>query len=493
MKRYKPWSPTQTHLLPPSPEEWLPDDHLVYFLLDVMPALDFGAIEAKYQAKDPRGTQPYDPQMMAALLLYGYCIGVFSSRKLEKATYEDIGFRVLTAGQHPDHTRISEYRRQHLAELTALFVQVLQLCRQAGLVALGHVALDGTKVQANASKHKAMSYERMVAMEKRLEEEIRELLSRAEATDAAEDERYGADLRGDELPEELRRRETRLARIQEARAELEREAAQARAEHLRALAEQNQERAVDEELPAKQRKAAATRAAKQEKQADDLDDDDPPSFTTDEGLPKHRPKSQTDGTPDPKAQRNFTDPDSRLMESHGNFLQAYNCQVAVDDGHQIIVAHAVTNQCPDNGNLAPMLELIAANCDGEVPRSLTADGGYWAEGVAAEAAERGCEAYIASERRKAYELDPTIATGAPPPDATELEAMRHKLRTEEGRAIYARRKAVVEPVHGQQKEIRGFRRFSLRGLLNAAGEFALVCIGHNLLKLYRATWLSVPA
>lgn len=496
MKRYRDWNPAQAYLLPPSPQDWLAEDHLVYFLLDVLDGLDLSAIENVLQAKDHRGTRPHPPQMMVGLLLYGYCVGIFSSRKLEKATYEDVAFRVLCAGNHPDHTRISEFRRIHLDALTGLFSQVLLLCSKAGLVKLGHVALDGTKIQANASKHKAMSYKRMLAMEERLKAEIAELLTRAETTDAAEDERFGEGIRGDELPQELRRREDRLARLEEARAALEREARQARAAHLRELAATNRERA--QKAPdTKQGKAAATRAARQEAEAselsDDDDDEDPPSFTTTENLPTHRTRTETDGTPKPEAQRNFTDPDSRLMESGGAFLQAYNCQVAADAASQVIVAQAVTNQPPDNGNLVPMLDLVIAGC-GRAPARLSADSGYWAACVAPAAAQRGTDIYIATEPRRAYQLDDTITSGPPPPDVSEVEAMRHKLRTREGREVYAMRKAIVEPVHGQQKEVRGFRRFSLRGLEKAAGEFALLCTGHNLLKLYRATTReSVPA
>jgi len=325
-------------------------------------------------------------------------------------------------------------------------------------------------------------------MEERLKTEIAELLTRAEATDADEDDRYGEGVRGDELPQELRRREDRLARLEEARAELEREARQARAAHLRELAATNRERA-ENEPDTKQGKAAATRAARQAAEASELsddDDDDPPSFTTPEDLPTHRTRTETDGTPKPEAQRNFTDPDSRLMESGGAFLQAYNCQVAADAASQVIVAQAVTNQPPDNGNLLPMLDLVIAGC-GAAPAKLSADSGYWAAGVASAAAQRGTDIYVATERRRAYQLDETITSGPPPPDVSEVEAMRHKLRTAEGREVYAMRKAIVEPVHGQQKETRGFRRFSLRGFQKAAGEFALLCTGHNLLKLYRAT------
>ena len=223
-KQYKNWNPDQPFLLPPSLQEWLPEDHPVYMMLDILEELDVSAIEEKYRQKDSRGTRPYVPKMMVGLLLYGYSVGIRSSRKLEKATYEDIPFRVLAAGNHPDHSRISEFRRKHLEELEDLFLQVFQICQRMGLVELGNVALDGTKVQASASKHKATSYERMLEEEERLKEEIQEMLEEAEATDREEDERFGRENRGDELPEELKRRKDRLATIQEAKANLEKEA-----------------------------------------------------------------------------------------------------------------------------------------------------------------------------------------------------------------------------------------------------------------------------
>lgn len=488
-KQYKPWSPSQAYLLPPSPTQWLPEDHLVYFILDVVEELDLSAIECVIQAKDPRGTRPYSPHMMVALLLYGYCVGVFSSRKLEKATYEDVAFRVLCAGNHPDHTRISEFRRIHLNTIAGLFLQVLKLCQHAGLVKLGHVALDGTKIQASASKHKAMSYERMKKNEERLHKEIDALLERAEATDSQEDERYGRGVRGDELPEELKRRQDRLATIKKAKAELEREARYARAAELEQMAEVNRDKAHDPERSDRQRKSDATRAANQKRKAAQMvsdDDEEPPPSQTSRGLPTHRPNTTKEGKPHKKAQRNFTDPDSRIMKGgQGAFLQGYNCQAAVDEDHQIIVAADVSNQSPDNANLLPMLEQTICNC-GQAPQKMSADSGYWSPEVPAEAAELGTQTYIATETRKEHKRAQTVPEGEAPPEASSREAMRHKLRTEEGRQVYARRKAIVEPVHGQQKEARGFRRFLLRGLDKVQGEFDLVCTAHNLLKLFRA-------
>lgn len=488
MKKYKEWNPKQSFLLPPSPIDWLPDGHLAYFMLDILDEIDIHEIEANYQCKDVRGVKPYPPMMMVGLLLYGYCVGVFSSRKLEKATYEDVGFRVLAGGHHPDHTRISEFRRIHLEILRGLFLQVLMLCREAGLVKLGHVALDGTKIQANASKHKAMSYERMQKAEKRLEEEINALLKKAEETDALEDARFGKQMRGDEVPEELRRRETRLKRIQEAKAALEQEALEARTRQLQKQAERARQRSETHEDET-ERKRAATMERKKESEASELvgSDGQLPPLVTPEGLPKHEPKATTEAKPDKKAQRNFTDADSRIMTSGGNIIQGYNCQAAVDEEHQVIVAIGMTNQCPDNGNLLPMLEQIQVNC-GQAPDVMTADAGYWAPGVVTAAAACGTEPYVATERRKHWGADDTVTKGPPLDDVDELNQMRHKVRTKKGRALYARRKVIVEPVFGQIKEVRGFTRFLLRGLDKAAHEWSLVTTGHNLLKLYRARY-----
>jgi transposase len=487
-KQYKSWTPEQPFLLPPSPLEWLPEGHLAHFILDVVGELDLSSVEGAVQSKDPRGTRPYSPMMMTALLLYGYCVGVLSSRKLERATYEDVAFRVLCGGNHPDHSRIAKFRRVHLQALRGLFLQVLKRCQLAGMVKLGHVAIDGTKLQANASKHKAMSYARMVQMELRLQEEIDALLARAEETDASEDARYGCGAREDDLPAELRRRETRLARIREAKARLEAETVAARARKLRTQAHRATKKARDETVEASERKRAGIRAQNQATQARELapdrDDDDIDPPTTPEGLPTHEPKATTEGTPDAKAQINFTDPDSRILESQGGFVQGDNCQAAVDDAHQVIVAEALTHPSPDNGNLIPMLEQVRNNC-GDAPTAVTGDAGYWNAKVQAAAVRIGTEAYVATERRRHGDADDVVTQGQAAPDAAPRERMRHKLTTEYGRSIYARRKSTVEPVFGQTKETRGFRRFHLRGLAGAAGEWSLLCCGHNLLKLFR--------
>jgi transposase len=488
-KTYRPWNPEQSFLLPPSPAEWLPEGHLAYFILDVVRELDLSAIEAPIQEKDPRGERPYDPAMMLALLLYGYCVGVFSSRRIERATYEDVAFRVVAGGQHPHFTRINAFRRTHLTALEGLFRQVLLLCRRAGLVKLGHVALDGTKVQANASKHKAMSYERMQEAERRLEAEVADLMARAEQADAEEDKRFGEGQRDEDLPAELRRRQERLDRIRKAKTELEAEAREVRAARHRELATGCDERATSSETE-RQRRLNATLAEQHRQKAGELseqDDDDEPPFTTADGLPKHQPRTTTSGKPHPKAQRNFTDPDSRIMERGGEFLQGYNCQAVVDGDHQIVVAEAVTNQPPDAENLEPMLRLCVENC-GEAPQQLSADSGFWNATVIDVCTPYGTDPYVAIERQKHGEHTPEPPS-TPPTDEDEVDArekMRRKLRTPEGRAVYARRKAIVEPVFGQIKEARGFRRFLLRGLAAVQAEWSLLCTTHNLLKLFGA-------
>ena len=445
-KPYRPYSPKQAFLLPPSPTEWLPDDHLAHFVMDVVGQLDLAPIHRRCQSSDPRGTQPYHPLMMTSLLVYGYCVGVVSSRKIEKSTHESVAFRVIAGGEHPDHTRISEFRRVHLDDLAGLFFQVLALAKKARMVKLGNVALDGTKMKANASKHKAMSYDRMEKDAARLRQKVRELLAAAEAADAREDAEYGKGRSGDEVPEELRRAETRLARIKQLKAELEAEARQ-----------------QDEE------------AAKH--------DDDLPPPPTETPLPSHKITRTKDGGIDPKAQRNFTDPESRIMKSSEGYVQAYNCQAVVDEEHQIIVAQAVTNQAPDVEHLVPMLAQTVANC-GAKPDNFLGDAGYFSEANVCEVQKYRVEPFIPPRRQKHSE-EPKPALGRPPDNLGIKERMVRKLATKAGRGIYALRKKIVEPVFGQIKEARGLRRFLLRGLRKARGEWALIALTHNLLKIYR--------
>ena len=444
-KTYRRWEPRQSLLFPPSPMDWVPEGHLARFILDVVEQLELTEIFDYYE-REQRGYPPHHPPMMVALLLYAYCAGVPSSRKIEKRCYEDVAFRLLTGNTQPDHTCISEFRRIHLPSLAALFVQVLKLCEKAGLVKLGHVALDGTKIKANASKHKAMSYEHMKKKDDELKAKVAELLRQAEEVDAEEDARYGKNRRGDELPTELQRAESRRARIRELKAELEEEA-----------------------------KAQREAAAK-----DDSDDDPPPGPTP---LPSHQIPTKADGAPTDKAQRNFTDADSRIMKTGDGFIQGYNAQAAVDEANQIIVGQALTNQPPDAEHLLPMLEEVVANC-GRAPDEASADAGYFSEANVLGAIERGVDPHIATGRRKHGEPAPTVR-GRPPKDMTFKELMARKLATARGAKTYSRRKVIVEPVFGQIKN-RGFRQFLLRGLAKVRGEWSLITLTHNLLKLHLA-------
>jgi transposase len=464
--------------------EWLPDGHLAYFLLEVVAELDLGPIEATIHAKDPRGERPYSPRMMTSLLLYAYCTGTFSSRKIERATYEDVAFRVIAAGAHPHWTTINTFRLEHRMALSGLFLQVLRLCKRSGLKTVGHVALDGTKVPANASKHKAMSYGRMKEEEQRLGKEIETLMRRAEDVDAREDKELGADKRGDELPTELQRRETRLQRIREAKAELEKEAAESRAADLRDNAAALREKLDDRTASARDKAAAATLAAKSEQRAqqlaprnDDDDDDDGAGATE---LREHRVPTTPEGAPKDKAQRNFTDPESRIMIRNGVFLQAFNAQAAASTD-QIIVAHGVTNDPTDAQHLQPVIERIAENC-GEPPAILSADTGYMSEANIAYCAKRGIDAYIATRKSDAVRLFASVPST---PTLIAQWSMHDKVSSPRGKKIYALRKILIEPVFGQIKAAMGFKRFSLRGMAKVAAEWGIVCTCHNLLKLFR--------
>ena len=455
----------QSLLFPPSLHDWLPDNHLARFLADVVNALDLDAIYLSYNEKDGRGMSAYAPAMMVRVLLYGYATGIYSSRKIQAKSYDDVAFRFLSADEHPDHSTLAEFRKRHLHALAGLFTQALQLCAKAGLVKLGHVAIDGTKIKANASKHKAMSYGRMSETELRLKQEVEALLKQAEQTDAAEDAKYGKDKRGDELPEELSRRESRLKKIQQAKAEFEQEAAE-KAEQERAEAEAK----------------LAARKEKEEKTGKKPRGREPQ-------IPDTGPAQ-----PDAKAQRNFTDSESRIMPdgaSKGSFLQGYNAQAAVDSTAQVIVAAELTQQANDSRQLLPMLKQVEANM-GRKPDVVSADAGYWSEANATDETVARIDLHIATGRMK-HDQTMTTASGPPPESATPKQAMQHKLRTEAGRAVYKRRKAIVEPVFGQIKEQRGFRRFSLRGLEKARAEWKLVCATANLLKLFRYGWAPQAA
>jgi transposase len=415
--------------MPVSMQEWLPGDHLAYFLSDVVDHLDLSAITERYTGEE-RGYPPYHPAMMVKVLLYAYCIGVASSRKIEKHLCEDIAFRVLAANNTPDFRTISDFRKDHLRALAGLFLQVLRLCRKAGLVKLGHVALDGTKIKANASKHKAMSYKRMQEEEARLEAEVADLLKRAEAVDEEEDRRYGKGKRGDELPRELAFRESRLKKIQEAKAALE---AEARLE-----------------------------------------------------IEKNPEKGET-VVPRDKAQRNFTDPDSHIMPAPGgkHFIQAYNAQAAVDSAHQVIVAAEVTNKPTDRGQSEPMMEAVKVNT-GQLPHQMSADAGYFSSDAVKNLTALGIDVYMPPDKIGHRITLPPAPRGPIPKHLSIADGMRRKLKTKKGKECYGLRKELPEPVFGQIKQVRGFDQFLLRGSDKVSGEWKVICTGHNLLKLFKA-------
>jgi transposase len=425
-KTYRSYLPEQNLLLPPSLRDWLPDDHLVYFVSDVVDQLNLSAIESVYE-EDDRGQPPYHPRMMTKILLYGYCVGVFSSRKIQKRLVEDVAFRVLAAGNQPDFRTISDFRKLHLKALEELFQQMLRLTLETGAMKLGHVAMDGSKVKANASKHKAMSYGRMEETEKRLRAEVRKLLGQAEAEDQEEDKRYGRDRRGDELPEELQRRETRIARIREAK---------------QALEERAREQARNEG--------------------------------------KDPEKAQSTA----KAQYNFTDPESRILKGADGFVQGYNTQIAVEPAFQLIVGQQVTQAANDKQQLIPLLEKIEEQ-SGQKPQGVVVDSGYCSEQNLKYLDKRRIEGFVATEKQKHSQRSEPCKRGPLPKGASRVERMERKLQTKVGAAVYATRKCIVEPVFGQIKQARGFRQFLLRGLEKVRGEWALICMTHNILKFHK--------
>lgn len=471
--------------MPPSPLEWLPEDHLAYFILDLVSGLKLGEIEEELQSKDARGERPYAPRMMTALLLYGYAVGVYSSRRMARATHEDVAFRLLAGGEHPHFTTLNGFRARHRAALANLFVQVLRECQRCGLVKLGHIAIDGTKMKANASKHKAMSYDRMHADDAKLKAEIDALMARAEAVDREEDQRLGANEEPSDVPAELQRREARLAKIREARAALEAEAAQARAAELRAQASELREKATDASSSPKHQRLRATLAAKREEEARKLDDDLPPGASRPTGgsdVPRHHPPTTKAGRPTPKAQRNFTDADSRIMFRDGGFLQGYNGQIAVDEHAQVIVAALLSNQAADTEYFRPILDLAVTNC-GAVAERTTADAGYFSVANVEAAEAMGTEPFISVGKHRNDGTQAELPAHYNTPARTGMRAL---LATPRGHAAYARRKATVEPVFGQIRACRGFRQMSFRGLMKNHLEWVFVCLTHNLLKLFRS-------
>jgi len=443
-KRFRAYDPKAPIKLPESLQEWLPEGHLAYLISDVVEELDLSAIYQYYE-RELVGQPPYDPRLMVKLLFYGYTVGIPSSRRIEERTYTDIAFRVLTGDQHPDHDTICEFRKVHLKELCGLFVQVLGICREAGLVKVGHVSFDGTKVKANASKHKAMSYGRMEEKEAELEREVEELLREAEEQDEAEDTRYGKGKRGEEIPEELARREKRLETIRAAKGRLEKR---------------------------KREEAIAEGKLKED------------------GTPKEsrgRKPERPPGKPKPKDQENFTDPESRIMKNGDKaFVQAYNCQAVVEEESQVIVGRRVTNEANDKEQLKPLVEDVKRNT-GQRPQKGSADSGYFSEANIEYGKAEGIELYI-PPGREGKEEERIVVRGRIPKGISPADRMRRKLRTKKGKAIYAKRKRIAEPVFGQMKLGRGLRQFLLRGLEKVGLEWDLWCIGHNLLKLWGAGW-----
>jgi transposase len=445
-KTYRPYNPDQQFLMPPSMNEWLSEGHLAYFISDTIDAIDISEIEDVYE-RNLRGYPPYHPRMMVKVLFYAYSTGVFSSRKMAKRLEEDVAFRVLAANNQPDFRTLSDFRKEHLCALGKLFAEVLMLCKRAGMVRLGHVALDGTKQRANASKHKAMSYGRMKEESERLDSEISELLATATRVDDEEDAEFGRDARGDELPQELAFREGRLARIKQAMAELE---AEAKAQESPEVT------------------GSAT---------------DPVPETP---KPKKggRPRKKPAGVPDDKAQKNFTDPDSRIMKAADkSFIQGYNAQTAVDSDYQVVVATMVTNQAADSPHVEPMVERIEENT-GKLPDEMSLDAGYYSDSNVVHLEARGVDVYMPPCRLKHREY----REAKPEPvseDTPTRERMKSKVLTDSGRAKYGLRKETVEPVFGQIKRCMGFREFSMRGLDACDAEWSFVCAAHNLLKLFR--------
>jgi transposase len=433
-KGYRTYLPEQDLLLPPSLRQWLPESHLVYFVSDVVDQLDLRAVHSVYE-KEKRGQPPYDPRLMTKLLVYGYCTGVFSSRRIQKRLQEDIPFKVLAAGNEPDFRTISDFRKIHIETLQNLFEQVLAMALECGSIKLGRVSLDGTKLKANASKHKAMSYGRMKEKQPQLKEEVKQLLEQAQAADEEEDRQYGSQ-RGDELPEELRRRETRLAKIKQAK---------------RVVEQRARDKAAEEGKRAEEAKLAK---------------------------------------PDDKDQYNFTDPESRIMKGGDGIVQGYNAQAAVEPALLLIVGQSVTEAANDKKQLKPMVELIEQQ-SGQRPEAILADNGYCSEEnlehlESADEPERKIEGFIATGKQKHGEHRLPAKRGPLPKGATRVDRMKRTLQTKVGKAVYAARKCVVEPVFGQIKQARGFRQFLLRGKEKVKGEWALLCLTHNVLRLHAA-------
>jgi transposase len=463
-RRFRTCDLNQLYLLPPSLNEWLPEDHLARFVAAVTDELDLGAISSEYERRDGRGVLGYHPVLLTRVLLYAYAVGITSSRRIEKATYEDLGIRYLAADQHPDHDTIAAFRQRHLEQLAALFTQALEMCRRAGLAKLGNVAIDGTKLQANASRSRSFSYERLSEQEKRLKALVEEMLATAEQTDKEEDERYGQGRLGDELPPELCDAKSRLEKIRAAKKELEQEAAEqlakAEREHPGAgvigRPGKSSERAQVSPEEAGRRKKQLSRAKKNAAR--------------------------------PSRQYNLTDPESRILRDSGKatFVQGYNAQAAVDSTAQVIVAADVTQQVIDRNQLAPMCAKMRQIL-GEMPAVITADAGYWNMAAVAEVETQGVDVLVAPEAMHRW------ATPRRGQIAEAAQRMREKIGSAAGKALYRMRRCTVEAVFGQIKSVRRLDRFSFRGLRKVQAEWQLFCLTHNLLKLYRAKMVPLPS
>jgi len=451
-KTFRHYDQSQSFLIPPSLDDWLPADHEARFISDaVEDLLDLSAIYASYETAD--GAPPYAPTMMLKLLLYGYSTGVTSSREIERRCLVDVAFRWLSANATPDYRSIARFRRRHLGALDDLFTQVLRCCAGAGLVKLGRVALDGTKLRASASRHKAMSYDHLVRKTEQLRAEVAEILAEAEAIDQAEDEAFGADRRGDEIDPELARRETRLAKMRVAMDAIETEA--------------------KEQAAAKATEAAARKGASEAEVAEAAE------------------TAAQAATPPARAQRNFTDADARVMKTaDGSFHYAFNAQAVVDEEHQVVLSGAITQAATDVKQLLPMIEateteLATAGIDGS-PRVLLADAGYCSADNLEALAELKVDALVATGRLRRDEQLPPTPRGRIPKSATAKQRMARRLRTNLGRADYARRKVIVEPAFGQMKTRQHAGQLRLRGLAGAQGEWTLHLVCHNLRKLANA-------
>jgi transposase len=450
-KKYRFYDPNQELLIPPNIHEWLPEGHLAFFVDKLIDNADISSITEYYERSD-RGNPPYNPSMMTKILSYAYCIGMPSSRKINKAMYEDVAFRVLGAGNFPDFRTISDFRKIHLGSLEELFSQVLHLCKEADLVKLGTVAIDGTKVKANASIDKNYCHETLKEKEERLRKIARDIFEEAEKVDEEEDRIYGQDRRGDELPEGFRTKKEQLERIRKAKEIIERK---------------------QREKKNKYDKKMEERAEKKEK--------------TGKKLRGRKPKKIED-QPDESDKANITDPDSRMMKTRTGYVQGYNAQVAVDCDSQVIVATDLTQDCNDKNQLVPMMNKTKENT-GMLPKRGTMDAGYDNEEHIKQFRD-DVDLYIPTQKdwkqRKAMrELPPP--RGRIPKKLTLRERMERKLLTKRGKEIYKKRGASVEPVNGQIKSIRRFDRLSLRGLQKGKGEWTFICTTHNILKLWRKT------